>query len=309
MQVTFGAGPDFSPMPEPGGTGTYFVNGKSTGYLTAYDVHSKKAIDIASENATQPIISPDRKRVMYITLLAKDRNELWVSNIDGTNKVRIATGRALWTGNWSADGSHLTFCETEADSSATNYVVAADGSGLHQLPHLGNGPMNSVWSPDQKSLYVSGTEKVSSIETVWNVDMDGSKVEKFMDNCGAVTDVDPRGKYLLAMVFGGEKMGIYEIPVSDRKCVLLMPATTFGGRFAPNGSSFVYDIPSRSGVTIYRQPWNDGRLIGKPEVALRVPFAYGQSYDTNASDFSLDLSTIVYARPGGNEDLYLLSQK
>jgi hypothetical protein len=26
------------------------------------------------------------------------------------------------------------------------------------------------------------------------------------------------------------------------------------------------------------------------------------------SDFTLDLSTIVYARPGGNADLYLLQQ-
>ena len=29
----------------------------------------------------------------------------------------------------------------------------------------------------------------------------------------------------------------------------------------------------------------------------------------NAYDFSKDLSTIVYARPGGHQDLYLLSQK
>jgi hypothetical protein len=166
-----------------------------------------------------------------------------------------------------------------------------------------------VWSPDQKSLYVSGTEKVSSIDTVWNVDVDGSKVEKFMDHCGAVTDVDPSGKYLLAMVFGGEKMGIYEISLSDRKCAFLLPATTFGGRFARDGKSFLYDIASRSEVTIYRQSWKDGRLIGQPLVALTVPFAYAQSYDTNASDFSVDLSTIVYARPGGNADLYLLSQK
>jgi len=32
-------------------------------------------------------------------------------------------------------------------------------------------------------------------------------------------------------------------------------------------------------------------------------------YGGNAYDFSRDLSTIVYARPGGHADLYLLSQK
>ena len=104
-------------------------------------------------------------------------------------------------------------------------------------------------------------------------------------------------------------MGIYEIPLSSRKCVFLSPATTFGGRFERDGKSLVYDIASRGEVTIYRQSWKDGRLIGQPAVALRVPFAYAQSYDTNASDFTLDLSTIVYARPGGNADLYLLKQQ
>lgn len=104
-------------------------------------------------------------------------------------------------------------------------------------------------------------------------------------------------------------MGIYEISQSDRKCAFLFPATTFGARLARDGKSLVYDIASRSEVTIYRQSWKDGRVIGRPLVALRVPFAYTQSYDTNASDFSLDLSTIVYARPGGNADLYLLSHE
>src|SRR6202050_702351 len=70
-QITFGAGPDFSPMPDPEAKGVYYVNGKSSGFLTAYDVHSKESKDIASEDATQPIISPDGKRVMYITLPAR----------------------------------------------------------------------------------------------------------------------------------------------------------------------------------------------------------------------------------------------
>jgi len=40
-----------------------------------------------------------------------------------------------------------------------------------------------------------------------------------------------------------------------------------------------------------------------------VPFAFPLAYIGNAYDFSRDLSNIVYMRPGGHADLYLLSQK
>ena len=62
-----GTGPDTWPMPDPAGKGLYFVNGKSSGFLTAYNSRTKQVTDIASENATQPAISPDGKRVAYIT--------------------------------------------------------------------------------------------------------------------------------------------------------------------------------------------------------------------------------------------------
>jgi len=43
---------------------------------------------------------------------------------------------------------------------------------------------------------------------------------------------------------------------------------------------------------------------------LKVPFAFPLNYGSgNAYDFSRDLSTIVYARPGGHADLYFLNQK
>jgi hypothetical protein len=41
---------------------------------------------------------------------------------------------------------------------------------------------------------------------------------------------------------------------------------------------------------------------------LAIPFALPLFYKGNAFDFSRDLSTIVYARPGGQHDLYFLSQ-
>jgi serine/threonine protein kinase/Tol biopolymer transport system component len=304
-QITFGTGPDYSPMPDPGGKGVYFVNGKSSGFLTAYHAHSKESTDIA-EDATEPIISSDGKRVMYVTLAGGKRHELWVSEIDGGNKVKIATGERLETGTWAPDNFHLSFQEAGAV-----YIVGADGSGLRQLPRMVDTVGSLVWSPDQKTIYVTGMEKAIAIPIVWRVNADGSNPEKLVDNCGYVSDIDPGGQYLLGVIDSGEKTGIYEVSLSDKKCIpLLSGVVTFNATFARDGKSFLYAVASRGEVTIYRQPWRDGTLIGASQVALKVPFAFSLYYHGgNAYDFSRDLSTIVYARPGGHADLYLLSQK
>lgn len=165
-------------------------------------------------------------------------------------------------------------------------------------------------SPDQKSVYVSAVEKTGSI-VVWKWSVDGLSPEKLVDNCGYFNDIDPTGQYLLGIANSGEKTGIYEIHISDKKCIpLLSSASTFTATFARDGKSSLYAVPSPGEVTIYRQPWKDGKLIGTPQLALKVPFAFPLSHAIgNAYDFSNDLSTLVYARPGGHQDLYLLSQK
>jgi serine/threonine protein kinase/Tol biopolymer transport system component len=309
-QITFGPGPDSWPMPDPGGKGIYYLNGKSSGFLTAYHVHSKESRDIVSEDATQPAISPDGKRVMYITLPARDRNELWVSDVDGGNKVKLATGKGLATGPWATDNFHLSFSEGGAGDGDKIYIVGADGSGLRQLPWMGHRVFGTAWSPDRKSVYVSGVEKVSPTPIVWRVNVDGSNSEKFIADCCLVEDADAGGHYLLGLLPFGEKTGIYEVSISDRKCISLLPgAVTYSVAFARDGKSFAYATASRGEITIFRQPWRDGKVIGAPQVALKVPFVFPLVYGGNAYDFSRDLSTIVYARPGGQADLYLLSQK
>jgi hypothetical protein len=81
-------------------------------------------------------------------------------------------------------------------------------------------------------------------------------------------------------------------------------------RFLPPYPVDSYPVDSWHGeVSIYRQLWKDGKLIGTPQVALKAPIAFPLYYFGNAYDFPRDLSTIVYARPGGQADLYLLSQK
>ncbi len=312
-QITFGTGPDYSPMPDPGGKGIYYVNGKASGFLTAYHVHSKESTDIVLEDATQPVISPDGRRVMYVTFPAPQKQAIWVTDIDGGNKVEIATGGHLDTGSWAPDSFHLAFDESPTSGASKDYIVGADGSGLRQLPRTVDIVANTVWSADQRFLYVTGAEKGGTLDIVWRVNADGSNPEKFVDNCGVVSDIDASGRYLLSVVLFGEKSGIYEVSVSDRKCIPLVPgAATHGVILARDGKSFLYAVASRSEVTIFRHLWSDGKLIGVPQVALKVPFAFPLLHagaGGNAYDFPRDLSTIVYARPSGHADLYLLSQK
>jgi serine/threonine protein kinase/Tol biopolymer transport system component len=314
-QITFGPGPDYSPMLDPEGQGIYFVNGKSSGALSVYHVRTKESTDIVSEDASQPTISPDGKRVMYVTLPARGRNELWVADIDGGNKAKLATGEALAAGAWAFDSFHLSFFGAESGSDQA-YVVAADGSGLRQIPLMKGTPLTPIWSPDGRSVYFSLVQNSSSVpavenSTVWKWNLEDPKTEKLADGCGEIVEMDPAGRYLLGEDYVGEKTGIYEVSVSDGKCIALLPGlVTRGATFARDGKSILYAVASRGEVTILRQGWSDGKLIGAPSVALKVPFAFPLNYaGGNAYDFSRDLSTIVYARPGGHADLYLLSQK
>jgi Tol biopolymer transport system component/predicted Ser/Thr protein kinase len=311
-QVTFGTGPDVSPMPDPAGKGAYIVSGKSAGILTAYHPKTKESTDIAAENATQPAFSRDGKQLMYVTAPSRDRNELWVSNIDGSNKAKIAAGLSLGTATWAPDNFHLTFFSEEPGKPNSLYVAGADGSGLRALSWTGGSVQSVLWSADQKSVFINSFEKGAAgvIDSIWKESAEGSVPEKVADACGLTWDVASDGEYLLALIPRGDKAGIYEYSLKEKKCTLLLPGVvTFGLNFAPDGKSFLYAVPSRSDVTIYRQNWQAGKTVGQPQVALRLPFAFPLESGGNAYDFARDLSTVVYARPGGHADLYLLSQK
>ena len=146
---------------------------------------------------------------------------------------------------------------------------------------------------------------------IWKESAEGSAPEKMVDGCGFAWDSSPGGgQYLLSLMAAGDKAGIYGYSIADKKCTPLVPGVvTFSILFARDGKSFLYAIPSRHDVTIYRQNWQAGTVVGQPQVALKLPFAFPLVSGGNAYDITRDLSTVVYARPGGHAELYLLSQK
>jgi len=311
LQVTTGPGPDYDPMSDPAGQGIYFVNGKSSGTLTVYHVASKQSKDLLTEDVSQPEISPNARRVSYITSPEKDKSEMWVSDLDGNNRVKLVSGQAgLETLDWSPDGTRLPFSFAFGGGARLS-IIGADGNNLVQSPWSGAFIGFIAWEPDAKSFYFSDTEnsETSANAKIWRADANGAALAQVGENCGMVTDISLDHNYLLGVVLAGDKSGIYQFSLKDRKCTLLKEGvTTFTARFAPDGKSFTYSSTSHGETYFYRQLWREGKMIGSEKTALKFPFALRVDYGGNAFDVSRDLSTIVYARPAGHADLYFLNR-
>jgi len=158
-------------MRDPAAKGIYYVNGKSSASLTVYHVLSKQSADISSENVSQPSISPDGRHVLYVKFLGRpDQSELWVSDLEGANNIKLASSGELGTGDWSRDSSQLTFFDAGENKA---FAVGADGRGLRQIKGAEVPLQWIVWSSDGRSLYLSGT-KGAEKPSIWKAAADGS---------------------------------------------------------------------------------------------------------------------------------------
>ena len=308
-QITFGPGPDLQPMFYAPGKAILFVNGKRSGFLTAYHPRTNKSKDVVSENATQPVVSHDGKRLMYLKISDQNRYELWVSDLEGNGPIKIASaGGFIDTYAWAPDDSELAFGD-QSGKETKAFLVGADGRGLRQIVLPSTRLDWLIWSADGKKAYLS-SELPNAKPTVWEGDGNGIHLNKLLEDCCFVVDASPDGARLLSFVDRGDDAGIYQITLKDRKRVPLVPGVaTFGVHYSPDGKPVLYAVTSRGEITFYRQPIQNEKPVGKPQAALKLPFTFPLAYNGNAFDFSADLSTIVYARPGGQADVYLLSQK
>ena len=108
---------------------------------------------------------------------------------------------------------------------------------------------------------------------------------------------------------GEEPVGIYAVSLADKTCVSVLPGVgALMNYFSPDGEAILYEVQGAGETTIYRLPWHEGKA-GQPTVALKLPFSIPVFYLGNASDFSRDLATVVFARPWGQAELYHVSSR
>jgi Tol biopolymer transport system component len=110
--------------------------------------------DIAVDEGTAPIWSPDDSRIAFLADISSLRPELWLVNPDGSNLIRAPLpDEPVFPGvglpDWSPDGTRLAFHFTSSPEDgllSSIYTIRADGSGLQRLTTSGD-EKDPAWGP------------------------------------------------------------------------------------------------------------------------------------------------------------------
>jgi acylaminoacyl-peptidase len=105
------------------------------------------------EHASDPRISPDGQRVVYVRNfmdIMKDRrrSNLWIINSDGTDHRPLTSGKHNDSSpRWSPDANTLLYVST-AGGTPQLYCRWMDTGQTVKLTDVTSAPVNAVWSPD-----------------------------------------------------------------------------------------------------------------------------------------------------------------
>src|SRR5256885_8295958 len=132
------------------------------GFTPAQDTSRKLAAmdEFQLQLATDPQISPDGKKVVYVRRFADpmtDRrySNLWIVNADGSDHRPVTTGdRSDASPGWSPDGTRLAYL-SDADGKQQIYVRWMDSGQTARITNLEQNPDAIAWSPDGKMLSFS----------------------------------------------------------------------------------------------------------------------------------------------------------
>jgi TolB protein len=126
-------------------TGSWEIN------VYSYIDGSRIPFPIFNSHASTPAISPDGTRVVFALRSTRGDTDLFVSNLDGSDRRNITNNPAIdYSPTWSPSGRQIAFVSDRQGGASQVYICDADGSNVRRIVKEGGDADVPAWSPDGK---------------------------------------------------------------------------------------------------------------------------------------------------------------
>ena len=209
-----------------------------------------------------PQFSPDGQKVAFESDRAGEL-EAWLSDLDGSNAVRLATLGAQQLRNprnprWSPDGQFMAF-DSNVEGQQDVYVMPASGGKPHRITfHPANNCCPS-FSRDGQWVYFRSHR--TGEDQVWKTPFAGGHAVQVTNNVGHVAFESPDGRYVYYTQTANLPSALWRIPVSGGQSEKMLEGVVFRAFVVLEIGIYYIDQPSPSEARLRFFKFATGRPI------------------------------------------------
>jgi Tol biopolymer transport system component len=207
---------------------------------------SPAVISISSTRRdVNPQFSPDGQRIAF----ESDRGgelEAWLSDVDGSNTVRLATLGAGQTRNprnprWSPDGQLIAF-DSNVEGQQEIYVMPASGGKPRRITFHPANECCPSFSRDGRWVYF-GSNRTGEAQ-IWKAPVGGGGAVQVTSNVGHVAFESPDGRFVYYTQTSNTPSALWRIPVSGEEPTKMLDRVVFRAFVVLETGIYYIDQPS-----------------------------------------------------------------